>query len=352
MAAYTLEQLAKLTDSKLIGDPNHKIYNVEDLESAGPGDAAFLENPRYEKQMRCSKAGVICISPNVSQEPSQNYLISTTPSLTFQKLIEIFLEDPKSGFDGIHPTSVIHPDAILGKNVSVGPYAVVDRGARIGDNTIITSHAFVGANVVIGDDCLIYQNVVIRESCTLGNRVILQPGVVVGACGFGYFTDSHGKHNKLKQLGNVVIEDDVEIGAHTVIDRARFKTTRIGKGSKLDNLIQIAHQVEVGEDNLMAAQVGIAGSTKTGSHVIMGGQVGVAGHLSIASGSIFAAKCGISKSVTQGGVYSGIPAMPIKECNKQVVLIRNIEEFVKRIQSLEHSLRELIQQKETETTSS
>ncbi|MCH9626605.1 MAG: UDP-3-O-acylglucosamine N-acyltransferase [Chlamydiales bacterium] len=340
--AYTLEELATLTGSELSGDPTHLISGVEDLEHATSTDASFLENPRYEKQMRASLAGVIFLSPSARQAENQNYLINASPSLAFQKAIELFIQSPSTGFNGIHPTAVVHPEALIGEGVKIGPHVTVDRGAKIGDRTLLEANVSVGAESTIGEDCQLYQNVVVREGCQLGRRVILQPGVVIGSCGFGYFTDKNGSHHKLKQLGTVIVEDDVEIGANTTIDRARFKETRIKEGSKLDNLVQIAHQVEVGKHNLMAAQVGVAGSTKTGSHVVMGGQVGVAGHISIADGVMFAAKSGVSKSVSKGGIYGGIPAAPIKEVTAQFIHSRNIGKFYKRVKDLEQKLDALL----------
>ncbi len=341
MAAYTLEELAKLTNSELVGPAAHQITGVDYLDTATQSDASFLENPRYEKQMRASQAGVIITSPHFRQEPGKTYLLNENPSLTFQAIIELFIQSPSSGFSGIHPTAVIHDAAHLGESVIVGPNTVIDRGAKIGANSVIGANVSIGAEALIGSNCFLHPNSVVREGCEIGNRVILQPGAVIGCCGFGFFTDKQGNNHKLNQLGKVIIEDDVEIGANTTIDRARFKTTRIGKGSKLDNLVQIAHQVELGNNNLMASQVGIAGSTKTGSNVVMGGQVGVAGHISIASGAIFAARAAISKSIEKGGIYSGIPAMPIREFNLHFVQLKSIGKLIKRIKALESEVKEL-----------
>ncbi|MCC5831793.1 MAG: UDP-3-O-(3-hydroxymyristoyl)glucosamine N-acyltransferase [Chlamydiales bacterium] len=341
MGAYTLKELAKLTESKLVGDPAHRITGVDDLETASSSDAAFLENPRYEKQMRASQAGVIVTSPSFRPEPGKRYLLNENPSLAFQNIIELFIQTPSSGFTGIHPTAVIHEEAELGEKVTVGPHAVIDRGAKIGEGTRIGPNVSIGAEVTVGAECLFHPSSVVREGCEIGNRVILQPGAVVGSCGFGFFTDKEGNNHKLKQLGKVILEDDVEIGANTTIDRARFKTTRIGRGTKIDNLVQIAHQVEIGPNNLMASQVGIAGSTKTGRNVVMGGQVGVAGHISIADGAIFAAVAKISKSIDKGGIYSGIPAIPIKECNLHYVQLKSVGKLIQRVKELEAAFKKL-----------
>jgi len=341
MAAYTLEELAKLTDCELIGDPAHQITGVDDLETASLSDAAFFENPRYEKQMRSSHAGVIFSAPTFRREADKNYLLSETPSLAFQKVIELFVQSPQSGFSGIHPTAVVHEEAVVGENVTIGPNAVVDRGSKIGAGTIIGSNVSIGAEVHVGSDCIFHPNSIVREGCEIGNRVILQPGAVIGSCGFGYFTDKQGNNHKLKQLGKVIVEDDVEIGANTTIDRARFKTTRIGQGTKIDNLVQIAHQVDLGKNNLLASQVGIAGSTKTGSNVVMGGQVGVAGHITISNGVMFAARAAVSKSIEKSGIYSGIPAAPIREVNLHYVQLKNIGKVIKRVKELESKFKQL-----------
>lgn len=336
MRHYTLRELATLTQSELIGDAEHLITGVEDLEMASQSEAAFLENPRYEKLLKPSQAGVILISPSTTPIDHRNFLVTPHPSFAFQKVIELFIQDTDSGFSGIHPTAVIHPTAQLSEGVVIGPYSVIERDVKIGSFSIIDAHVFIGAESKIGSMCRLYSRATIREKCEVGNRVIIQPGAVIGSCGFGYFTDpATGKHISLKQLGKVILEDEVEIGANTTIDRARFKTTRIKKGSKIDNLVQIGHQVEIGEDNLIVAQVGIAGSTKTGKHVVVGGQVGVAGHLIIADGIMIAARAGVTKSLQQPGAYSGAPALPLKEAHEQFVQLRSFGRWLKRFKELE-----------------
>ncbi len=338
MKKYTLGELATLTGAKLIGDAHYEIIGVENLDAASEHEAAFLENPRYEKQLLSSKAGVIFINPSIQPLPGRNFLIAAHPSLAFQKIIELFMATKESGFSGIHPTAVIHSSAQIEYGVTIGPYAVIDRNVRLGRATRVGAHVFIGAETVVGSECLIHPHVTLREGCEIGNRVVLQPGVVIGSCGFGYFTDSQGKHTFLKQVGNVIIEDDVEIGANTTVDRARFKTTRICKGSKIDNLVQIGHQVEIGPDNLIVSQVGIAGSTKTGRNVIIGGQAGIVGHIEIKDRVILAARTGVSKSLTQPGVYAGEPASPIKEAAEQFAHVRNAGKWFKRIKDLEEKI--------------
>ncbi len=339
MSQYTLSELAELTGAQLIGDPEHVITGVENLEAARFYEAAFLENPRYEKQTEATHAGVVFVYRDFSPLPGKNYLVTDHPSLAFQKVIELFVPPHPSGFSGIHPAATIHAEAIIEEGVSIGPHAVVDRGARIGRHSILGSGVCIGADTLVGSCCLIHPNATIREGCEIGNRVVIQPGAVIGSCGFGYFTDNRGKHTFLPQRGKVVIEDDVEIGANTTIDRARFKETRIKQGTKIDNLVQIAHQVEIGEDNLLVSQVGVAGSTKTGRNVVIGGQVGVAGHIEITNGVMLAARAAVSKSLLKPGVYSGAPAIPIKEFNLQFVQLRNIGKFLERFKKIESKIQ-------------
>lgn len=341
---FTLAELASLTNSRLVGDGSLQIQNVADLETAGSFDASFLANPNYDKAMRASLAGVVFVSPAVELIAGRNFLVTSDPSRAFQITVEAFFGSVVhvfSGFEGIHPSAVIHETASLGKNVTVGPQAVIDKDVVIGDNTVIGAGCYVGFHVTIGSDSLLHPRVTIRERCQIGNRVIIQPGAVIGSCGFGYTTDNQGRHIKLNQIGIVVIEDDVEIGANTTIDRSRFKATLIGRGSKIDNLVQIGHGVIVGAHNIIVAQTGIAGSTKTGNYVVIAGQVAVAGHLTIADKTMIAGKSGVSKSITESGKYGGIPVMPIKEYNRNTVMLRNIDTYVEQIKKLQQKIEVL-----------
>lgn len=340
--SFTLEQLAELTGAKLSGNGSKTIDGVAPLESATPEQASFLANPLYTPLLSKTEAGVICISEQTEQIPDQNYLISSNPSDTIQQIAQILRGQKKtSGFTGIHETAVIHETATIGNNVTIGPYAVVDAEAQIGEGTTLGAHTFVGAGTTIGKNCHLYPHTTVREYCQLGDRVILQPGAVIGSCGFGYLTDEKGEHQKLEQLGNVLVEDDVEIGANATIDRARFKTTRVGKGTKIDNLVQIAHNVELGPHNILAAQTGVAGTAKTGRNVIMGGQVGVVGHLEICDYVMIATRGGVSKSIKKSGRYAGGPVMSLKDHNHNQVHLRKIEEYAKMLKDLEKRLSAL-----------
>lgn len=341
--AFTLEELAVYTNSQLIGNPNHKITGIADLESADIEDASFLANPKYEKAMQQSSAGVVFISPQTSQVEGRNYLVTANPSRAFQQTVEAFWDPIQdiSGFEGIHPTAVVHPTADIGKNVTLGPHAVIDKNVKIGDQTVIGANCYIGPFTSIGNECFFYPQVTVRERSQIGSRVILQPGVVIGACGFGFTTDSKGRHTKLNQVGIVIVEDDVEIGANTTIDRSRFKATIIRRGTKIDNLVQIGHGVIVGQDNLIVSQTGIAGSSVLGNHVILAGQTAVAGHLSITDGVIISARTGVSKSINKPGKYGGVPAMPMSDYNRNCVYLRNIETYVEIIKKLQQRLEAL-----------
>lgn len=338
--SYSLAELAALTSAQLIGDAHYRIWGVNSLDEAQAEDASFLANPRYGEAMQRSRAGVICIDQKTAPLEGRNYLIGEDPSLVFQLIVNAFSLRSFSAFSGIHSTAVIDPSVSLGKDVTVGPYAVLDRGVCLGDRTAIGAHVYVGFDTVIGADCRIDPSCVIRECCQLGDRVVLQSGVIVGSCGFGYLTDKNGCHQKLEQVGSVLLEDDVEIGANTTIDRSRFKVTIVRRGTKIDNLVQIAHNVEVGPHNLIAAQTGIAGSAKTGRHVMLGGQVGVLGHIELESGAMVATRGGVSKSL-KAGRYRGSPAIPVVEYNRQEVHIRRLKDYVERIKLLEEKLAQL-----------
>lgn len=334
---FSLAELAVLTNSQLIGDPAHYITNVADLETAESCDASFLANPRYEHLMHQSRAGVIFVNCQSKVIPGRNFLINHHPSKAFQQIIDKLYEEAQelTGFTKIHPTAVIHETCQIGNEVSIGPLAVLDKNVIIGNHTFIGSSCYIGPSTIIGEHCILHPHVTIRERCQLKDRVILQSGVVIGSCGFGYVTDPITKeHCKLNQVGNVILEDDVEIGANTTIDRSRFQTTRIGKGTKIDNLVQIGHGVQIGPHNLIVAQTGIAGSTITGKNVTLAGQVGVNGHITIGHDVVVAAKSGVSKSLEEAGIYGGIPAIPIKEYNRLSVYLRKIEDYIKEIKEL------------------
>lgn len=328
--SLTVKQLAELTGAEIHGDPERVISGVEDLEAASSEHVAFVENKRYARKSASSKAGVIFTNIPLQRD----YLLHPQPSLAFQKAVDFFCYQPKSAFSTIHPTAIVE-NCQIGENVTIGPYCVIDQGCTIGDNTVLGPHVTIGAETKIGSSCHLHAGVTIREGCQVGNRVIIQSGAVIGSCGFGYVTDEKGHHQKLHQLGTVVIEDDVEIGANAAIDRARFKETRLRRGTKIDNLVQIAHQVDLGEDNIIVSQVGIAGSTKTGRHVVIGGQTGVAGHIEITDGVQIAACSAVSKTLKASGTYYGTPAMIDHEFKEHFMALRGLKRLTKRVKELE-----------------
>lgn len=338
--SFTLTQLAALTAARFVGDPEYSVSGINTLDEATVNDVSFLANERYREAMKQTSAGIVCVDPQTPLIDGKNFLIGDNPSRIFQTIAELFLPILKSGFSGIHPTAVIHESAVIEANVSIGPYSVIDRGVKIGQGTHIGPHVSISHDVQIGSDCTLHPHVVIRESCQIGNRVILQPGVVVGSCGFGYTLDPKGVYQKLEQLGIVILQDDVEIGANTTIDRSRFKATIIKKGSKIDNLCQIGHNVEIGEHNVIAAQSGLAGSSKTGKYVMLGGQAGVLGHVTLDDQVMVATRGGVSKSL-KTGKYRGSPAIPIHEFHRQEVHVRKLEEYVQRLKELEKQITSL-----------
>ena len=338
---FTLKELSLLIDAKFIGDESLVITGVNALEEADLDQASFLSNSRYCEAMKNSKAGVICIAPDISIIQGKNFFISKNPSKTFQKIAELFINPVSTGFSGIHKTSTLHEKATIGENVTIGPNVVVDAHTTIAKNTKIFANTYIGANVVIGEDTTIYSNVSIREGSKIGNKVIIQPGAVIGSCGFGYIPDETGKYHKLKQLGNVVIEDDVEIGANTTIDRARFGTTLIKKGAKIDNLVQIAHNVKISENAALAAQSGISGSTEIGKNVVIAGQVGIVGHVKISDYVQISAQSGVSKSLSKGK-YRGTPAIEYDKWNREYIRMRKISKHIDTIKQLEEKIDKLL----------
>lgn len=337
---FTLAELASLTGAQLIGNKEALISGVNTLEEAGLEDASFLAHSRYKEAMKLSLAGVICADLETPLTEGKNYLLSQNPSHTFQTVATLILVPGSSGFSGIHSTAVIHETAQLSPNVTIGPYAVIDRDVKIGEGTFIGAHVSIGFETQVGRNCYLYPSSIIREKCLLHDRVILQPGAVIGSCGFGFISNALGHYQKLEQLGIVILEDDVEIGANTTVDRSRFKATIIRKGTKIDNLCQIAHNVEVGEHNVMAAQTGIAGSSKTGKHVMLGGQVGIVGHVELSDGVMIATRGGVSKNLSKGK-YRGSPAIPFHEYQRQEVHVRKIGNYVEWIKQLEKRLEAL-----------
>ena len=339
-----LAQLAQVTGAELVGDPDLEIAGVADLKSATKEEVSFFTSTQFgrsfDKALAETDAGAIFIAPDADRPEGKNLLLIGNPSQAFQKVAELLHPQPASAFTGIHPSAVIHPSAQIGEKVTIGPNSVIDQDVVVGPNTTIGAQVFIGAATTIGSECTLHPQVVIREACQLGKRVEIQSGAIIGSCGFGY-TSETGKHHKLKQLGNVVLEDDVEIGANTTVDRGRFKSTIVHRGTKIDNLVQIAHNVEVGEDNLIVGQTGIAGSTKTGKHVVLAGQVAVNGHIELCDQTVVGARSGVMQSTKEAGTYIGEPAIPYNKYRRHFMHLMRLERYAERIKKLEEELKAL-----------
>lgn len=335
-----VKELAALIGAEIEGDGLIPISGANDLHDAAVDEISFLANDRYAPLLKTTKAGAVILKPSQERPSGRVYLLHTDPSLAFQKILNCFHEglSQSTYFEGIHPTAVIHETAVVSKTAQVGPYAVIDGHARIGEGVAIGAHVSIGPHCVIHDNVRIYPHAVLREGTVVRSRSIIQPGAILGSCGFGYGTDAKGCHHKQEQWGNVVLGEEVEIGANTTIDRARFKSTYIGNGTKVDNLVQIAHNVQVGKNCLIVSQVGVAGSTKLGDRVVLAGKVGLVGHIELANDVIVAGSSNVSKSLKEKGTYLGTPAVPIEQFTRTAARLKNIGALFHRVQVLEENL--------------
>lgn len=338
MPEYKVKDLAAAVGGELAGDGERVIRGVNGVGEAGPEDASFVANPRYYPLLKNTRAGAVVVGKDV-EAPGVTLIRVDAPYVAFMKIVVMFAP-PVAVPRGISPLAFVHETAKLGAEVGLAPFAVVDAGAVVGDRTTLGAGCYVGCDAYVGKDTILYANVTIRERVRVGDRCILHPGVVLGSDGFGFATQND-VHHKIPQIGTVAIEDDVEIGANTTVDRGTLGETRIGRGSKLDNLIQIAHNVQIGEGTLIAAQTGISGSTKIGNYCIFAGQVGVVGHITIGDRAILAAQAGVAKSVPAGATYWGFPARPIMEVKRDEARIKMLEKLFARVRALEHEVEQL-----------
>jgi UDP-3-O-[3-hydroxymyristoyl] glucosamine N-acyltransferase len=336
-----LRELAERLRCELRGDGEVEIGSVAGIEQAGPGDLTFLANPRYASHLVATRAAAVILAPG--HEAPVPSLVSDQPYLAFARAVAL-LRPPARPAPGVHPSAQVDPSAVLGAGVHVGALAVVGRGVRLGARSTLHPQVVLYEGVEVGEDCVLHAGVQVRERCRLGNRVVVQNGAVIGGDGFGFARDEGGRYQKFPQVGIVVIEDDVEIGALTAIDRAALGETRIGRGTKLDNLVQVGHSVAIGEDSVLAGQVGIAGSTRIGSRVTLAGQVGVAGHLTIGDGVVATAQTGIPSSVDSGRVVSGYPAIENRAWLKSSAVFAKLPELQKRLRDLERKVESLLGQ--------
>ncbi len=334
----TLKELAEYLGGRVAGDENIAVNGLAPLESAGPDKITFLANPKYAAKVAETGAAAVLMAPG-AEHYGRNVIEVANPYLAFAKLLTLFYTRPHPPL-GVLPEANVGTQVILGEGVSIYPGACIGNNVTIGDRSVIHPGAVIYEYAVIGDDCLIHANAVVRERCRIGNRCIIQPGAVIGSDGFGYAPDG-SSYYRIPQIGIVILEDDVEIGANCTIDRAALEVTLIRRGTKLDNLVQIAHNCQIGEDCMIVSQVGISGSTKIGNHVTLAGQVGVAGHLTIGDNVMVGAQSGVPASLAANGGYSGSPTMPHREWLRAMAVVPRLPELKKSISSLEKRIAEL-----------
>lgn len=333
-------QLARDTGAELVGDAGRALTGIAPLEDAGPSDLSFLANPAYAAAFKATRAGAVFVPRSTEDRPEGvTLLLADNPYLSFARAAALF-DTRTLPAPGVHPTAVVHPTVRLGKDVSIGPLCSIGANAVIGDGTVLHALVSVGEDVVIGSDCHIHSHVSIRERCVLANRVVLQNGAQIGADGYG-FAPHEGRFEKVPQTGNVVIGDDVEIGANSCIDRAMMASTLIGEGTKIDDLVMVAHNVQVGPHCLLVGQSGISGSTKLGHHVVLGGQTGVAGHIEIGDMVRVGGKSGVTRGIKAGRTYAGFPAMPHDEWLRNQALISRLDKLKAEVKRMGEELESL-----------
>lgn len=335
----SVKEAADLVGGNIFGSEGIYFSNIARIDEASPDDLTFLYLPKYQKFFDSTKAAVIIVKPDFERTRSDiTYIVVDKPNVALQRIIVKFFA-PQFPLKGIDESASIDTSATLGKNVAIGKNVVIEEGCVIGENTKIFHNTVIQRNSKIGEDCLIFPNVTIREKTIIGNRVIIHSGTVIGSDGFGFSPDEKGIYHKIPQIGIVEIGDDVEIGSNVSIDRAAFGKTKLGNGVKLDNLIQIAHNVEIGDNTVFSAQSGVSGSTKIGKQCIVAGQVGITGHIEITDGVIMGAKAGISKSLLKPGKYYGNPAKDWSTGLRLEAHIRNLPDYSKRIKNLEEKIK-------------
>jgi UDP-3-O-[3-hydroxymyristoyl] glucosamine N-acyltransferase len=334
-----LRDIAERLGCHLDGDGELEIRRVAAIEQAGPGDLTFFTNPKYAAELRHTTASAVILGEKAEAAPAA-MLRTRHPYLAFARAMTLFA-DPWRPEPGVHRLADVAPDAVIGPDASIGAFVVIGSGVHVGARTIVFPHATIGRHAQLGDDCLVHAHVSIRERVQIGHRVVLQDGAVVGSDGYGFARTPEGTHFKIPQTGGVVIEDDVEIGANATVDRPAVGETRIGAGSKIDNLVQVAHGVTVGRHVLLAAQVGVAGSSTIEDGVTLAGQVGVAGHITVGKGSIATAQSGIPNSIDPGSFVSGYPAIDNRDWLKASAVFRKLPELRKAIAELERRVAEL-----------
>lgn len=337
---FTAKQIASFLSGEIEGNPDVSVHTLSKIEEGGPGSLTFLANSKYTPFIYTTQASVVLVNRDfVSEQPVSATLIRVDDAYQSLAVLLTMVDQAKGRKKGIDPQTSIAASATLGEDLFIGPFAVIGERAKIGNNTKIHAQVYIGEGVHIGSDCVLYQGVKILDDCIIGNGCILQPGAVIGSDGFGFAPQGSGDYQKIPQIGNVILEDNVEIGANTTVDRATMGSTVIRKGVKLDNLIQVAHNCEIGENTVIAAQAGIAGSTKVGSNCMIGGQVGMAGHIHIADGALIAAQSGISNSIHDTSfAWFGTPAINNKKFARSFAVYKQLPELNLEIGKLRKEL--------------
>lgn len=339
-----VEEIAAMVGGRIVGRCTRMLQGVASLSESTESDVAFLGSDKYRPQVANSRAGVVLVPEDYDIEPPEGraWIVCQDPSNAFTTVILAFTPPAVKYEPGVHPTAVVAEDVEIPASCHIGAGVVIESGAKVGEGTVILPNCYLGQNSQVGAECLLYPNVVVRERCILGSRVILHPGVVIGADGFGYKSSAAG-HEKIPQVGIVQIDDDVEIGANSCIDRARFGRTWIQAGTKIDNLVQVGHNVEVGRGCILVAQCGVAGSTHMGNGVILAGQVGVTGHLRIGDGTIAMAQSGLSKDTMPGAVLMGSPAVDRRAFAKERMLVKQLDGLAQQVKDLSQKVAQLQQ---------
>ncbi|MDQ8005084.1 MAG: UDP-3-O-(3-hydroxymyristoyl)glucosamine N-acyltransferase [Pedobacter sp.] len=351
---FTAKQIGEFLNGTIEGDENAQVGTLSKIEDGAAGSLCFLSNPKYENFLYQTDASIVIVSQDfVPTQPVKSTLVKVKdPYSAFTILLDKYNEviNGSSKEVGIHNSSYVHPSAKIGQNVYVGPFCCVEENVEISDNTRIYAQSYIGANSIIGSACTLYPGVKLYKHTVVGNRVTVHSNTVIGSDGFGFAPQTDGSYNKIPQIGNVVIEDDVEIGANTAIDRATMGSTYVRKGVKLDNLIQIAHNVDVGANTVVAAQSGISGSTKLGDNSVIGGQVGIAGHLTLGNRTQVGAQAGINFNTEENKQWHGSPAQPLKDWMRSTVIFKKLPEVDKRVRELEAKIAALTATLEKMTT--
>lgn len=335
----SLEELAGLIGGKVAGDGSVMISGVSGIREAREGEITFLADSRYDKFLETTRASAV-IAGAVPDGETRPVVLCENPYLTFIKAVQYFVPDKNTYPRTIHPAAVVSDAATLGQDVGIGACAVIEDGATIGDGTLILAGSYVGKDTRIGENCLVYPNVTIREEVEIGDRVIIHSGAVIGSDGYGFVKDGE-VYKKIPQVGNVVIEADVEVGANVTIDRATNGTTRVGRGTKIDNLVMIAHNVVIRENCAIVAQVGIGGSTEIGKGATLAGQAGIAGHIKIGDGSIVAAQAGATADVAPDTMVSGYPAREHSQARRVYASLQRLPDLIKRVAELADRVKKL-----------